>query len=82
MRVLKEERNGFECEIGELHGVIKAVDHNWTGSRRLRVGKVPYNEYVAFVEHLRALVPSSPTPSAISTLPTLPFLARLVTEDS
>ena len=77
----QEERNGFEHEANELHGVFKAVDHNRTADRRLRIGKVPYKEYVAFVEHLRALVPSSPTPPAISTLLTPPFLARLVTED-
>ncbi len=80
--VLKEERNGFEREVGELNGVIKAVDRNRRDGRRLRVGNVPHKEYVAFVEHLRSLVPSSPTPPAISTLLTLPFLARLVTEDS
>lgn len=80
--VLKEERNGFEREVGELNGVIKAVDRSRRGGRRLRVGNVPYKEYVAFVEHLRSLVPSSPTPPAISTLLSLPFLARLVTEDS
>ena len=42
MRVLKEERNGFEREAGELHGVIKAVECNRTGDRRLQVRKVPY----------------------------------------
>jgi hypothetical protein len=80
--VLKEERNEFEREAGELQGVIKSVDRGRRGARRLRAGCVPYKDYVAFVEHLRALVPSSPTPPAISTLITLPFLARLVTEDS
>jgi len=83
LRVLKEERNEFEGEVAELHQVIKAIDRSRNpSSRRLRVGAIPYKEYVAFVEHLRALVPSSPTPPTISTLLTLPFLARLVTEDS
>lgn len=82
VRVLNEERNGFEREVGELHGVIKAVGRHRRGDRGVRIGRVPYKEYIAFVEHLRALVPSSPTPPAISTLITLPFLARLVTEDS
>ena len=81
MRVFKEERNELEREVGELHGVIKAIERNRTGGRKPRVGKVPYKEYAAFVEHLRALVPSSLTPHAISTLLTLSFLARLVTED-
>lgn len=80
--VLKMERNEFEREVGELQGVVKAVDRNRRGPRRLRIESAPYKEYVAFVEHLRALVPSSPTPPAISTLLTLPFLTRLVTEDS
>ena len=82
LRVLKEERNQFEREVGELQGAIKAVDRNQRGARRLRIDSAPYKEYIAFIEHLRALVPSSPTPPAISTLVTLPFLARLVTEDS
>jgi predicted nucleic acid-binding Zn-ribbon protein len=82
VHVLKEERNGFEREVGDLQVVIKAVSRNRRGARGLRAGRVPYKEYIAFVEHLRALVPSSPTPPAISTLITLPFLARLVTEDS
>jgi Rab guanine nucleotide exchange factor SEC2 len=82
VRVLKEEGNEFERVVGELRGVIKAVDRDRRGARRLRVGSVPYKEYGAFVEHLRALVPPSPTPPPISTLLTLPFLARLVTEDS
>ena len=82
IRVFREERNAFEREVGELHGLLKAVDRNQRGARRLRVGRVPYKEFNAFVEHLRALVPSTPTPPAISTLITLPFLARLVTEDS
>jgi len=82
LRVLKEERNEFEREVGELQEVVKAVDRNRRGARRLRTESAPYKEFVAFIEHLRALVPSSPTPPAISTLLTLPFLSRLVTEDS
>ena len=64
VRVLKEDRNEFEREVSELHGVIKAIERNRTGGRRLHVSKVPYKEYVTFVEHLRAPFPSSPTPYA------------------
>jgi hypothetical protein len=43
---------------------------------------VPYQEFVAFLAHLRAIRPSSSQPPVMSALLQLPFLARLVTEDT
>ncbi|PPQ70312.1 hypothetical protein CVT24_013007 [Panaeolus cyanescens] len=42
----------------------------------------PFQEFIAFVGHLRVLHSTSPSPPAMSTLLPLPFLARLLTEDS
>ncbi|KAG2341611.1 hypothetical protein BDR05DRAFT_965004 [Suillus weaverae] len=49
---------------------------------RLVTVHVPYAEFVAFVTHLRGLRVSQVTSPVISTLLGLPFLARLLTEDS
>ncbi|PCH35356.1 hypothetical protein WOLCODRAFT_139866 [Wolfiporia cocos MD-104 SS10] len=49
---------------------------------RLLCSHIPYQEYLAFITHLRNIRPSTQQPPAMSTLLPLPFLARLVTEDS
>ncbi|KAG1877054.1 hypothetical protein C8R48DRAFT_768611 [Suillus tomentosus] len=49
---------------------------------RLVTVHVPYAEFIAFVTHLRGLRVSQVTSPVISTLLGLPFLARLLTEDS
>jgi chromosome segregation ATPase len=49
---------------------------------RLMSSHLPYQEFLLFVAHLRSIHPSSPSPPAVSTLLNLPFLARLLTEES
>jgi septation ring formation regulator EzrA len=49
---------------------------------RLRSSHSPYQEFLLFIAHLRSIRPSSISPPAISTLLPLPFLARLLNEDS
>ena len=49
---------------------------------RLLSSHLPYQEFLLFVAHLRSIHPSSPSPPAVSTLLNLPFLARLLTEES
>ncbi|KAG2154193.1 uncharacterized protein EDB93DRAFT_187376 [Suillus bovinus] len=49
---------------------------------RLVTVHVPYAEFIAFISHLRGLRVSQATSPVISTLLGLPFLARLLTEDS
>ncbi|KIK43015.1 hypothetical protein CY34DRAFT_804253 [Suillus luteus UH-Slu-Lm8-n1] len=49
---------------------------------RLVTVHVPYTEFIAFVTHLRGLRVSQAASPVISTLLGLPFLARLLTEDS
>ncbi|KAF8068773.1 proline-rich protein [Lyophyllum atratum] len=56
--------------------------NNLTRSIRLLSSHLPYQEFMLFVAHLRSVHPSSPQPPAMTTLLPLPFLARLLNEDS
>lgn len=49
---------------------------------RLLASHTPYQEFLLFVAHLRSVHSSSVNPPAMSTLLPLPFLARLISEDS
>jgi len=49
---------------------------------RLRSSHTPYQEFLFFVAHLRNIRPSSTSLPAMSTLLPLPFLARILNEDS
>lgn len=51
-------------------------------SLRLLNSHAPYQDYLAFLSHLRVLHLSSPSPPSMTTLLPLPFLARLLNEDS
>ncbi|KAG5646746.1 hypothetical protein DXG03_002428 [Asterophora parasitica] len=53
-----------------------------TFSIRLLSSHLPYQEFLLFVAHLRSIHISSPQPPAITTLLPLPFLTRLLNEDS
>ncbi|KAI0031367.1 hypothetical protein K488DRAFT_10326, partial [Vararia minispora EC-137] len=48
----------------------------------LLTSHVPYQEFLAFISHLRTIRPASPQPPGIPALLQLPFLARLATEDT
>lgn len=49
---------------------------------RLLSSHVLYQDYLAFISHLRVLHSTSATPPTTATLVSLPFLARLLNEDS
>jgi Rab guanine nucleotide exchange factor SEC2 len=49
---------------------------------RLFSGHVPFEEFLLFVAHLRTLRPATAQPPALTSLISLPFLARLIAEDS
>ena len=51
-------------------------------SLRLLSSHAPYQDFLVFISHLRVLHPTSPSPPAMTTLLPLPFLARLLNEDS
>jgi hypothetical protein len=48
----------------------------------LLTSHVPYSEFLSFISHLRALRASYPQPPNITTLLSLPFVARLQLEDT
>lgn len=82
----REEAENKTREMEQLMGKGKWVQRGDSGyvlpPLRLLSTHSPYSEYQAFVTHLRVLHPSASTPPAMSTLLPLPFLARLLTEDT
>lgn len=61
---------------------VETDDKSITRPIRLLSSHPPYQEFLLLIAHLRSVHPSSPQPPAMTTLLTLPFLARLHTEDS
>jgi chromosome segregation ATPase len=51
-------------------------------SIKLLSSHLPYQDFLLFVAHLRSIHPSSPQAPTMATLLPLPFLARLLSEDS
>ncbi|KAH9478340.1 hypothetical protein JR316_0008794 [Psilocybe cubensis] len=85
MQAEKEEAEQKTREMEVVMGKGKWIDRQngeKTISLRLLSTHSPYQEYLAFIAHLRILHPTSPNPPAMSTLLQLPFLTRLMTEDS
>ena len=88
MQVLQAEKelaDNKSREMELLMGKGKWVQRgevDQTRSLKLLCSHSPYQEFLLFVAHLRLLRPNSPCPPAMSTLLPLPFLARLLNEDS
>jgi len=87
MQTLQAEKEDAEKKTQEMEfamGKGKWVPRpDGAVSLRLLSAHAPYQEFMAFVAHLRLLHPASPQQSpAMSTLLQLPFLTRLLTEDS
>ena len=89
MQTLQSDKEEAEKKTQEMElamGKGKWVprgDSDTAVSLRLLSAHSPYQEYMAFIAHLRVLHPTSPQQSpAMSTLLQLPFLTRLLTEDS
>ncbi|CCL99575.1 uncharacterized protein FIBRA_01593 [Fibroporia radiculosa] len=88
MQALQAEKEHADQEVDEMRlrmGKGKWVDRPQDpeqGRPRLLNIHPPYQEFIAFLSHLRTIRPASPQPPAMSTLLPLPFLARLITEDS
>ncbi|TBU25905.1 hypothetical protein BD311DRAFT_726948 [Dichomitus squalens] len=72
----------MRLRMGKGKWVEHGVNHTHTVRRHLFASHVPYHEFLVFVSHLRAIRPASPHPPAMSTLTPLPFLARIIAEDS
>ncbi|KJA25513.1 hypothetical protein HYPSUDRAFT_85260 [Hypholoma sublateritium FD-334 SS-4] len=85
MQTEKEEAQKKTREMELAMGKGKWVatrNGNPVVSLRLLNTHAPYQEYLSFVAHLRVLHPTSPSPPAMTTLLQLPYLHRLLTEDS
>ena len=72
----------MRARMGKGKWVERSPDANRSHRPRLMATHVPYHEFLIFISHLRAIRPASAQPPAMSTLLPLPFLARLVSEDS
>ncbi|GBE83839.1 hypothetical protein BKA93DRAFT_826890 [Sparassis latifolia] len=89
MQALEAEKETADRRVEDMRvtmGKGKWVERSQERSRstgpRLLSSHAPYQEYLAFISHLRSIRPASQQPPAMSTLLPQPFLARLVTEDS
>ncbi|TDL25122.1 hypothetical protein BD410DRAFT_717911, partial [Rickenella mellea] len=88
MQQLREEKERSDNELvqtrttmGKGKWVERAPELPTTQIRLLSL-HLPYQEFLLFVAHLRTLRPSTQQPPAMSTLLPLPFLARILSEDS
>lgn len=87
MQAEKEKSERSMDEMRALMGKGKWVDKTSSNgilspAVRLRSSHVPYQEFLLFVAHLRTIRPSYSSPPAIATFLPLPFLVRLLSEDS
>ena len=87
MQSMQAEKEETEKRSRKMETVVskgKWVERHDDISMSLRLlnSHGPYQDYLAFLSHLRALHLTSPCPPAITTLLPLPFLARLLNEDS
>ncbi|KAJ7060962.1 proline-rich protein [Mycena amicta] len=89
MQTLQAEKDESDKKAQDMRVIMgkgKWVDRR-SGSTlvkeaRLLSSHLPYQEFLLFVAHLRSVHPSSLSPPAMTTLLTMPFLARISSEDS
>ena len=88
MQTLQTEKEDAERSMVEMRATMGkgkwvARPDPIRGSKlRLLCTHLPYHEYLQLIGHLRTIRPGTQIPPAMSTLLPLPFLARLVAEDS
>ncbi|KAH8103086.1 proline-rich protein [Cristinia sonorae] len=87
MQALQTEKELSEQKLAEMRVLIgkgkwvSRPEQRHTTIRYLSCHS-PYNEYLQFIAHLRSIRPQSSQAPAVTSLLPLPFLARLVSEDS
>ncbi|KAF8741254.1 GDP/GTP exchange factor Sec2p, partial [Rhizoctonia solani] len=89
MQQMVEARREAEMKVAEMHARIGKG--KWTQQdgpleldgprRRLYNTHTVYREYVAFISHLRGLRSNAAVIPQLSSLTSLPFIARLIVED-
>jgi hypothetical protein len=89
VQLLQEEKEAAQREAERMKMLVgkgKWVDREATAPSskavRLLSSHTPYQEFLLFVAHLRAIRPATANLPVMSTLLPLPFLARLQAEDS
>ncbi|KLO14382.1 hypothetical protein SCHPADRAFT_914901 [Schizopora paradoxa] len=89
MQLLRDERDRGSEDVERMRVLMEkgkfVVPHQpalTSSTTRLLSSHSPYQEFILFVTHLRSLRHATPQPPTISTFLTLPFLARIVNEDS
>jgi chromosome segregation ATPase len=90
VQALQEQKQDSDKQVEEMRLIMGkgkwAAREPQNGSSvpplRLLSSHLPYQEFLLFVAHLRSIHSSSPNPPAMPTLLPLPFLARLLSEDS
>lgn len=88
MQQLRDEKERSTEELERLRQVFgkETYDHPQptltSVDVRLLSSHAPYQEFISFVNHMRSLRTGAPHPPHISTMITLPFIARILTEDS
>ncbi len=89
MQLLRDERDRGSEEVESMRVLVAkgkfVVPHQsslTSNTTRLLSSHAPFQEFMYFITHLRSLRHATPQPPSISTFLTLPFLARIVTEDS
>ncbi|KIM20301.1 hypothetical protein M408DRAFT_37946, partial [Serendipita vermifera MAFF 305830] len=82
--ILREQAGRTEKETEELRKALRGVNSSNVMSQgtggilRMMNSHAPYkNEYLGFLAHLRGMVTTTPNVPAVTSLLTLPFLARL-----
>ncbi|KAH9941766.1 uncharacterized protein BXZ73DRAFT_41547 [Epithele typhae] len=80
--VVDRRMEGMRIRMGKGKWVDRSPDRTRSKGQRLLSTHLPYHEFLVFVSHLRTLRTASSQPPSMSTLLPLPFIARLVTEDS
>lgn len=89
MQSLEAEKEHAERKVEDMRVTMgkgkwaaRSPDRSEIPKLKLLASHSPYMEFLLFISHLRTIRPSSPQVPAMSSLLPLPFLARLVSEDS
>ncbi|THG96982.1 hypothetical protein EW026_g4948 [Hermanssonia centrifuga] len=89
MQALQEDKEQADRKVEEMRIIMgkgkwaeRTSGPSPSSQPRLLSLHLPYLEFVQLIGHLRTIRPATQHPPAMSTLLPLPFLARLITEDS
>ncbi|KAF8574406.1 hypothetical protein K439DRAFT_855396 [Ramaria rubella] len=82
MQSLREEKDRADRELDKGKWVERERPALSSVPLRLLSSHVPYQEFLLFVAHLRQIRPVTPQAPSIATFLPLPFLGRLIAEDS